>query len=174
MPLIDTDYLILGAGASGLAFADSLLTHADVDVVLVDRRRQPGGHWRDAYPFVRLHSPSAYYGVDSMPLGGDRLIETGLNAGFYEQASSSELCDYFDRVVAERLVPTGRARLLAGFEHLGADGDGQALRGPDGAEVHHVRVRRRVVDARYQEAEIPATHQPSFRVAAAAAFVPVN
>jgi cation diffusion facilitator CzcD-associated flavoprotein CzcO len=64
---IETDYLVVGAGASGLAFADSLLTEADVDVVLVDRREHAGGHWRDAYPFVRLHSPSAYYGVNSMP-----------------------------------------------------------------------------------------------------------
>lgn len=172
--MIDTDYLILGAGASGLAFADSVLAHADVDVVLVDRRLQPGGHWRDAYPFVRLHSPSAYYGVDSMALGRDQLIETGFNEGFYEQANSSELCDYFERVVAERLAPTGRARFLAGFEHIGADGDGQVLRRCDSAEVHRVHVRRSVVDARYQEGEIPATHKPSFDVAAAAAFVPVN
>ena len=172
--MIDTDYLILGAGASGLAFADSILAQADVAVVLVDRRRRPGGHWRDAYPFVRLHSPSAYYGVNSMALGSDQLIDTGLNEGFYEQANSTELCDYFDRVVAERLMPTGRARLLAGFEYLGADGDDHALRAANSAEVHRVRVRRCVVDARYQEAEIPATHKPSFSVAAAAAFVPLN
>ncbi len=25
----------------------------------------PGGHWTRAYPFVRLHQPSAYYGVNS-------------------------------------------------------------------------------------------------------------
>ena len=45
---IETDYLVVGAGASGLAFADSLLAEADVDMVLVDRRDRPGGHWRDA------------------------------------------------------------------------------------------------------------------------------
>ena len=90
---IETDYLVVGAGASGLAFADSLLAEADVDVVLVDRREHPGGHWRDAYPFVRLHSPSAFYGVNSMPLGHDRLIESGRNAGFYEQAErTGDLC----------------------------------------------------------------------------------
>lgn len=62
---ITTDYLEIGAGASGLAFADALLADAgaDVDVTFVDRKSAPGGHWLDAYPFVRLHSPSAYYGA---------------------------------------------------------------------------------------------------------------
>ena len=62
---IETDYLIVGAGAAGLAFADALIAASDADVVLVDRRHGPGGHWNDAYPFVRLHQPSAFYGVNS-------------------------------------------------------------------------------------------------------------
>ena len=48
------------------------------------------GTWNDAYPFVRLHQPSAFYGVNSLPLGHDRIDESGLNAGFYEQASGPE------------------------------------------------------------------------------------
>ena len=64
-----TDYLVVGAGASGLAFTDSLVAETDADVTLIDRRRAVGGHWVDAYPFVRLHIPSAYYGVNSLPLG---------------------------------------------------------------------------------------------------------
>ena len=41
--LINTDYLVVGAGASGLAFADALVAEADVEVTVVDRRRAPGG-----------------------------------------------------------------------------------------------------------------------------------
>ena len=119
---IETDYLIVGAGASGLAFADSLLSESDADIVLVDRRSRPGGHWRDAYPFVRLHSPSAYYGVNSIPLGRDQLIESGRNKGFYEQAGADELRAYFESVVDERFTPTGRARFLGEHEHLGGEG----------------------------------------------------
>ena len=78
---IETDYLIVGAGAAGLAFADALITTSDADVVLVDRRHGPGGHWNDAYPFVRLHQPSAFYGVNSRVLGSDSIDGTGLNAG---------------------------------------------------------------------------------------------
>ena len=170
---IETDYLIVGAGASGLAFADSLLAEADVDVVLVDRREQPGGHWRDVYPFVRLHSPSAYYGVNSMPLGQDRLIESGRNKGFYEQAGAEEICAYFESVV-EHLTSTGRARFLPAHDHLGGEGNEHQVRDLRSGDLHTVRVRRRVVDAAYLESSVPATHQPSFTVAPEASFEPVN
>ena len=66
---IDVDYLIMGAGAAGMAFADSLFTESDATMVIVDRHDRPGGHWNDAYPFVRLHQPSANYGVNSADLG---------------------------------------------------------------------------------------------------------
>ena len=80
---IETDYLVVGAGATGLAFADSLVAEAkDVDVTVIERQQAPGGHWLDAYPFVRLHSPSAYYGVNSLALGEDRVDEVGENAGY--------------------------------------------------------------------------------------------
>lgn len=62
---VETDYLVVGAGASGMALTDTLVAHSDAEVVLVDRRHGPGGHWLDAYAFVRLHQPSAYYGVES-------------------------------------------------------------------------------------------------------------
>jgi cation diffusion facilitator CzcD-associated flavoprotein CzcO len=42
---MDTDYLVVGAGASGLAFADALVAEADVEVTLVDRQEAPGGRW---------------------------------------------------------------------------------------------------------------------------------
>lgn len=62
---IEADYLIIGAGAVGMAFADTLLSETQATIALVDRRHRPGGHWNDAYPYVRLHQPSAYYGVNS-------------------------------------------------------------------------------------------------------------
>jgi hypothetical protein len=162
---IDTDYLVIGAGASGLAFADALVAEADVDVTLVDRRPACGGHWLDAYPFVRLHSPSAFYGVHSLPLGGDRIDEDG----YYERATGAEVCEYF-ALAASRLQETGRVRMLPGHEHIGS-GRVRDLR--DGA-VHDVAARRKVVDARYLEASVPATHAPSFDVADGARVVPIN
>jgi cation diffusion facilitator CzcD-associated flavoprotein CzcO len=80
---IETDYLVIGAGAAGMAFVDALIPACDADVVMVDRRHRPGGHWNDAYPFVRLHSPSALYGVNSRRLGSDQREQTGPNAGTF-------------------------------------------------------------------------------------------
>ncbi len=67
-----TDYLVVGAGAMGMAFTDALIDHADVHVTLVDRRYTASGHWQDAYPFVQLHQASLFYGVASTVLGQRR------------------------------------------------------------------------------------------------------
>ena len=69
MRSLETDYLVVGAGAMGMAFTDALIDHADVHVTLVDRRHAAGGHWQDAYPFVQLHQASVFYGVASTVLG---------------------------------------------------------------------------------------------------------
>ena len=63
MTSFKADYLVVGGGAMGMAFTDVLMSESDATVVLLDRHHQPGGHWNDAYPFVRLHQPSAFYGV---------------------------------------------------------------------------------------------------------------
>jgi cation diffusion facilitator CzcD-associated flavoprotein CzcO len=121
--IVNTDYLVVGAGATGLAFADALLAEPDVEVTVIDRRPAPGGHWMDAYPFVRLHTPSAYYGVNSLALGEDRVDQDGENAGYYERATGEEVFGYFAEV-AGRLEKTDRARVLTRHEHLGAGSHG--------------------------------------------------
>ncbi len=171
--LINTDYLVVGAGASGLAFADALVAEADVEVTLIDRRPASGGHWLDSYPFVRLHTPSAFYGVNSLALGGDRVDQSGENAGYYERATGREVCEYFADV-AVRLTHTGRVRVLTGHEHLGPGSNGEQVRDLGTGELLDLAVRRRVVDARYLEASIPATHIAPFDVASGARVVPVN
>ncbi len=170
---VETDYLVVGAGASGMAFADTLVAHTDAEVVLVDRRHQPGGHWLDAYPFVRLHQPSAYYGVESLPLGDDRIDEHGPNAGFYERASAAEICDYYSRVLAEKLLPTGRVRFLGMSEHRSTGDAHLAVSLLDGSKTV-LKPRRKVVDATYVQSEIPARHVPGFTVEAGVALVPPN
>jgi NAD(P)-binding Rossmann-like domain len=170
---LDTDYLVIGAGASGLAFADALVAEADVDVTLIDRRPLPGGHWADVYPFVRLHTPSAYYGVNSLALGEDRIDEVGENAGYYERATGDEVREHLAEAAA-RLAETGRVRVLTRHEHLGAGSDGERVRDTSSGALRDVVVRRKVVDARYLEGSIPATHTAPFDVAADARLVPIN
>ncbi|HEV3354939.1 MAG TPA: NAD(P)-binding protein [Acidimicrobiales bacterium] len=171
---IETDYLVVGAGASGMAFADALVTAADVDVVMVDRRHSPGGHWLDDYSFVRLHQPSANYGVNSRVLGQDRIDETGPNAGFYERATAAEICDYFSRVLDEVLVPSGQVRFFGMTDYRGADGDGHHLTSLLTGEETIVRVRRRFVDATYVESSIPSRHAPPFSVDTDVRMIPPN
>ena len=171
--VISTDYLVIGAGASGLAFVDTLAAEADVEVTVIDRRGAPGGHWADAYPFVRLHTPSAYYGVNSLALGEDRIDQVGENAGYYERATGDEVFEYFAEA-AGPLTETGRGRLLIRHEHLGTGSDGEQVRDLGTGELHDVAVRRKVVDARYLEASIPATHTTPFQVAPGVRLVSVN
>ena len=60
MTSISADYLVIGGGAMGMAFTDTLVAETDATIAVVDRHHQPGGHWNDAYPYVRLHQPSAF------------------------------------------------------------------------------------------------------------------
>lgn len=174
MQEIETDYLVVGAGASGMAFTDALIGASDHEVVMVDRRHRPGGHWNDDYSFVRLHQPSALYGVASRPLGQDRIDEWGINAGFYERATAAEICDYYGRVLDEHFLPSGRVRFLGMHEHVGGDADGYRLRSRVTGDTVTVRVRRRFVDATYIESSLPSTHTPAYRVESGAVVVTPN
>src|ERR1700752_5416937 len=118
MGRIEADYVVVGAGAMGLAFVDTLVSETSATAVVVDRNHQPGGHWTTAYPFVRLHQPSAYYGVNSRNLGSDTIDQSGLNAGYYELASGAEVCAYFDAVMRQHLLPSGRVTYLPRGEDL--------------------------------------------------------
>ena len=162
--VIETDYLVVGAGAAGMALTDALLSHGDASITLVDRRHAPGGHWLDAYPFVRLHQPSAFYGVDSVPLGKDTIDRAGLNAGFYETANADELRAYFAHVMQEHFLPTGRVRFFPCSDYVGGEGDSHQVVSRLTSARQGFRVRRKLVDTTYLEGDIPATSKPPFKV----------
>lgn len=167
---IEADYLVVGAGASGMAFADTLVAEdPQARVVIVDRHARPGGHWNDAYPFVCLHQPSAYYGVNSLELAHGRKDRDGLNAGLYDLASGAEVLSYFDQVMRQQLLPSGRVRYLPQCQ---ADADGRIVSLLTGA---HLEVRARChVDATHVDTAVPSTHPPTYRVAEGVRCVPVN
>jgi hypothetical protein len=157
-----------------MAFADALIADSDADVVIVDRRHRPAGHWNDAYPFVRLHGPSALYGVNSRILGSDMIEQTGPNAGYYPRASAAEICGYFQQVLDEQLLPSGRVRFFGMSDYVSnGAGERQFVNLLTG-EATTVRVRRRVVDARYLEPSIPKTHVLPFDVEPGVQLIPVN
>jgi hypothetical protein len=154
---LEADYLVVGAGAMGLAFIDTLVSESNATVVVVDRNDRPGGHWTTAYPFVRLHQPSAYYGVNSRNLGTDTIDVEGLNAGYYELASGAEVCAYFDAVMRQHLLPTGRVTYLPMSEYLG-DGRIRTLAGDE------IGVTARRVVTSHVEIVVPSMRSPSYAV----------
>jgi hypothetical protein len=161
---IQTDYLVVGAGAMGMAFADALIDHADVHVTLVDRRHAAGGHWRDAYPFVQLHQASVFYGVASTVLGRGTVQVSGPEAGLHERARQSEICAYYDDVLYRRFLPSGQVTFLGASEYQ-TDGSSHLVTSRVSGETVQVDVRRRIVDATYLAPTIPATTPPPFGVA---------
>ena len=73
---LETDYLVIGSGAMGMAFVDEMLigssnygNNQNTEFIIIDKHAKPGGHWNDAYQFVTLHQPAAFYGVNSKFLG---------------------------------------------------------------------------------------------------------
>ena len=110
------DYLVVGAGATGMSFLEELVTSGPglqvvmmiimmivmiemiemimmmmMKVVIVDCRAAPGGHWNDAYSFVRLHQPSITYGVNSRTLG----------AGGPDLASKAQILQHYELVLQD-------------------------------------------------------------------------
>ena len=166
---IQADYLIIGAGAVGMAFADTLLSETQATIALVDRRHRPGGHWNDAYPYVRLHQPSAYYGVNSWPLGSGEKDESGLNKGFYELASGLEVLSHFDQVLQRRFLPSGRVQYFP-MSEVGPDLSVSSLVSGE----RRLARPRKVVDASYMKFSVPSERSPQYRVASGVACVPPN
>ena len=138
---IEADYLVVGAGAMGMAFTDTLVSETEARVVVVDRGHQPGGHWIDTYPFVRLHQPSAFYGVNSRTLGSDAIDAVGWNAGLFELATWGEVCAYFDQVMQQQLLPSGRVSYFPMSEYHG-DGRFSTLGGEEYTVTAHRADRR--------------------------------
>jgi NAD(P)-binding Rossmann-like domain len=157
---IETDYLVIGGGATAMAFVDTLLSESDAHVVMVDRNHRPGGHWNHAYSFVGLHQPSAFYGVNSRELSNWTKDEAGLNQGMFELSSGPEVLSYFDQVMRQCFLPSGRVQWFPMSNYS---------RGPDGA--HHFKSlvngdsrqvipRKKLVNATHARTAVPSTHAP--------------
>ncbi len=169
---MQTDYLISGAGATALSFLDVLLAESDANVVIVDRRDAPGGHWNDAYPFVRLHQSASFYGVNSKQLGNKRSPDQDYLDPKYELSTKSEILHYFHDLMENTYLPTGRVTYLRNSEHLG---DGRVRHLITGEETQ-IEVAKKIVHAgKWGDlGSIPATHTPKFDIADDATLIPIN
>lgn len=158
---LETDYLILGAGAMSMGYADVILSEdPTAQIVMVDRHANPGGHWNDAYPFVRLHQPAVYYGLNS----------TNLGRGGEDLSAGPDLVAYF-RDAMDRFVRTGRVRFLPMSDYVG---DGRIVSTVDRDRTTTVTARRRIVDGTYNQVKVPSTSPPRYDVDPEVTLIPPN
>ena len=176
--VIETDYLIIGSGAVGMAFADTMFHETDCHMVIVDKHHGPGGHWNDAYSFVRLHQPSAFYGVNSRELGGEALDASPLNLGMRERATSAQIIDYYEQVM-QAFLASGRVTYLPMSSYDFSEGNNEAatshlITSQMTGATTEIRVRKKIVDTTYLNTAVPSTHPPQYEVAAGVRCVPLN
>ena len=141
---------------------------------MVDRNHRPGGHWNHAYSFVGLHQPSAFYGVNSRELSTWTKDETGLNQGMFELSSGPEVLNYFDQVMRQRFLPSGRVQWFPMSNYS---------RGPDGThrleslvngDSRQVIPRKKLVNATHARTAVPSTHPPQYSIAPGVKCAPLN
>lgn len=166
---LETDYLIVGSGAVGMAFADVILHETDASMIIVDKYAKPGGHWNVAYPFVTLHQPSSFYGVSSLELSKGRKDQVGLNKGMGDLATGAEISAYFEEVMRHQFLFSGRVQYFPMCEYKGDGAFGSVLTG----QTYQVAAKK-IVDATYLKTTVPFSHTPNFTVASEVQFMPLN
>ena len=144
--IISPDYLVVGAGAAGMAFVDTLISsNIKATVAIVDSYSRPGGHWTIAYPHVTLHQPSKVYGVDSRKLGDEDIDQIGMNKGFLELATGDEIVAYYSRVMKSTFLPSGRVAYYP-LHNYTTEGEFESIAT---GKRYQVGPNTRIVDATY-------------------------
>jgi hypothetical protein len=165
---LDADYVVYGSGAMGMAFVDVLMTETQAKIVLVDRHGQPGGHWNDAYPYVKLHQSSAFYGVNSQRLERDP-------GDYLALASRNEILAYYERLITSW---TASGRVVYYPLCVGED-PSQSRRfhcSLNPSKAYEVVATAKVVNATYMDVRVPSMSHATerYKVADGAEVVPLN
>ena len=159
--VLETDYLVVGGGAMGAAFVDELVRNdSKVKIIIVDRNDRLGGHWVHSYPYVRLHQPAQFYGVNSLRLGNNST----------DLSSKPEIMKYYEKVL-ENLESSGQVTFLGNYNYLG---NHQVTPIDNPRQIIHIKVRRKLVDAAYMKVEVPTTHPSRFEINKGLHLVPLN
>ncbi|KIY03912.1 uncharacterized protein Z520_00604 [Fonsecaea multimorphosa CBS 102226] len=168
--LVAADYLVVGAGAMGMAFVDTLLAESRKTIIMIDRYARPGGHWTTAYPFVRLHQPAAMYGVNSTRLERDGIEEFGWNKGLADCSSRDDVCAYFERVMKKTFLPSGRLQYFPKCDYIQEGKFRSILTG----KTYRVAKDTCIVDATYSQTVVPSMRPPPYDVASGVDIVTPN
>lgn len=127
---------------------------------MIDKHAKPGGHWNDAYEFVKLHQPADFYGINSKKLGecANDLV------------SKAQILSYFELALKE-FVASGRVKFFSVCEYVG---EKHFVSLVDKDIEYDVVVRKKVVDATYMDVKVPSITKPKFEVHPDVNLVPVN
>lgn len=123
-----------------------------------------------AYPFVRLHQPTQFYGVNSTKMGSDRIETTGGNAGLTELAPVAEVLAYFNTVMQEKLLPSGRLTYLGVHEFDEKDNCALSLITGKKTKIE----AGKIVDSAYSKVVVPSMRPPNLSVGKGVTCIPVN
>ena len=93
-----------------------------------------------------------------------------MERGLYELASGAEVVAYFDQVLHQQFLPTGRATY---FPMCESDG-GRAWRSTLSGARYRVGERTKVVDATYLHVTVPSQRPPAYAVDAGMRCIPLN
>ena len=154
---LECDYLIVGAGASTLAFLDTLMTELpDAKIILIDKKAAPGGHWIDSYGYVQLHQPSIVYGIASKQLEGNWLdcMLTQFKLPWNHRANKTEILKYFADFVKENKEQVDfYSDSVYDFEK--SDEDTHFFLSIDGSVSYKVQVNVKLIDGSSNENIVP-------------------
>ena len=167
--ILECDYLVVGAGATPLAFIDTLLTELpETKIILVDKKEAPGGHWVDAYGFVKLHQPSIVYGVASKQLEGNwlKLMLTKFMFPWTHRAHKPEILKYFGGFVNEKVASKQIEYYPNSVYNFEDESEGTSLSEAkdhtihyfsslDGSVSYKVKVNEKLIDGTYGQCIIP-------------------
>lgn len=165
------DYIVVGAGVSGLAFVDSMMSHSNARIALIDRRPDPGGHWNDAYPFIRLHLPSHMYGVNTRAFAGENTLGMGANRHLLHMASGTEVLSYCKDLLESFLALNKRVSFYGGCEF---DWNQKVVVSRVDGTCKRLEAKLGLVDTAYSEPNIPALQQASFIIEEGCPWTPVH
>ena len=165
---LETDYLVIGGGAMAIAFVDEMLNgssnyggHDTDEFIIVDRHAKPGGHWNDAYEFVTLHQPSAFYGVNSKHLGD----------GGSDLVSRAQILAYYE-IVLKNFEASGRVNFFSLCEYTSGGSCFRSL--VDSNLQYEVMVRKKIVNATYMDVKVPSITKPRYEIGPDVNLLPVN
>ena len=120
--ILEADYLVVGAGATGMAFTDALIDHADVtwSWSTVGTGWVGIGWTRTRSSASIRRRRSTAWPRRCSAAGG--IQQDGPEAGLHERATAPEICAYYARVLRERMLASGRVSFHPNCEYVG---DGQ-------------------------------------------------